>query len=273
MTNTETRYAVDPGSAKAFDTAALRDHFHVGGLFAPDELKLAYTHYDRMILGSCVPTSVPMTLDHVLETGTASFLDRRELAILNIGQPGTVSVAEETYALQKGEVLYVGKGAGPVTMSGGRFYLLSTPAHQNYPTKLIRLSDANLVKLGDVNTANERVIMQIIHPNVCDSCQLVMGYTKLSPGSVWNTMPAHVHDRRMEAYLYFDLPCDQRIVHFMGQPNETRHIIVANEEAVLSPPWSIHSGVGTTSYSFCWAMAGDNVDYTDMDMVDMADLR
>lgn len=273
MPNAQTRYAIDPETAKSFDTAKLREHFHVGDLFADDEIKLVYSHYDRLILGSAVPANGPLTLDHVPETGTATFLERREMAALNLGETGKIEVDGESYTLEKGEVLYVGMGAGPVTMSGGRFYLLSAPAHRTCPTKLITLADARRVELGARETANERVIIQLLHPDVCESCQLLMGYTQFSPGSIWNTMPAHVHDRRMEAYLYFDIPDDQRVFHFMGQPDETRHIIMANEEAVISPPWSIHCGAGTSSYTFCWAMAGDNIDFTDMDMVAMEDLR
>lgn len=271
---TETRYAIDPITAKALDTQGLRDHFHVDDLFASDEVKLLYSHYDRLILGSAVPTDGPLTLDHVDETGTPSFLDRREAAILNIGEAGTVAVGGDSYTLNNGEVLYIGMGSGPVTFSGaGRFYILSAPAHRTCPTKLIRLADARRVEMGARETANERTIIQFLHPEVCESCQLLMGYTKFAEGSIWNTMPAHLHDRRMEAYLYFDLPQDQRVFHLMGRPDETRHIVMANEQAVISPPWSIHSGAGTSAYTFCWAMAGDNVDFTDMDMVGMEELR
>lgn len=273
MTNAQTRYAVDPETVKSFDTTKLREHFHVGDLFAENELRLVYSHYDRLILGSAVPKGSPLTLDHVPETGTATFLERREMAALNLGNTGEIDVGGESYTLEKGEVLYVGMGAGPVTFKGGRFYLLSAPAHRTCPTRLIKLSDARRVELGARETANERVIIQFLHPDVCDSCQLLMGYTQFAQGSIWNTMPAHLHDRRMEAYLYFDIPEDQRVFHFMGKPDETRHIVMANEEAVISPPWSIHCGAGTSSYTFCWAMAGDNVDFTDMDMVAMEDLR
>lgn len=270
----QTRYAIDPETAKTFDTDKLREHFHVSALFQPDQMQLVYSHYDRLILGSVVPQSGPLTLDHVPETGTPCFLDRRELGVLNIGETGEISVAGETYVVENGEVLYVGMGSGPVTFGGaGRYYVLSAPAHQAYPTKLIKLSDARRVELGARETANERVIIQLLHPEVCPSCQLLMGYTQFAPGSLWNTMPAHVHDRRMEAYLYFDVPEDARVFHFMGKPEETRHIVMSNEEAVISPPWSIHCGAGTSSYTFCWAMAGDNVDFTDMDMVAMEDLR
>lgn len=274
MLKTQTRYAIDPATAKTFDTEKLRDHFHVGGLFAADEINLVYSHYDRLILGSAVPANGTLMLETMAETGTAGFLDRREMAVLNIGAAGSVSVGGQTYSLDNGEVLYVGMGAGPVAFAGaGRFYILSAPAHRSYPTTLIKLADARRVQMGARETANERVIIQFLHPEVCQSCQLLMGYTQFAEGSVWNTMPAHVHDRRMEAYLYFQLPADQRVFHMMGEPDQTRHIVMANEQAVISPPWSIHSGAGTASYTFCWAMAGDNVDFTDMDMVPMEDLR
>lgn len=274
MTNAQTRYAIDPATAKTLDTEELRSHFHVGDLFAEGEIKLVYSHYDRLILGSAVPGSGKLTLDHVPETGTKTFLERRELGVLNIGDTGNISVDGETYEIAHGEVLYVGMGAGAVEFSGpGRFYILSAPAHQTYPTTLIREADAKRVELGSAEQANERVIIQLLHPEVCKSCQLLMGYTQFKPGSVWNTMPSHIHDRRMEAYLYFDLDQDQRVFHLMGEPTQTRHIVMANEEAVISPPWSIHSGAGTGSYTFCWAMAGDNVDFTDMDMIPMDVLR
>lgn len=274
MLKTQTRYAIDPATAKGLDTEALRDHFHVGGLFAPGEINLVYSHYDRLILGSAVPAGGTLTLDKVEAAGTPSVLDRREMGVLNIGETGTVIVGDDVHTIENGEVLYIGMGSGPVTFAGeGRFYILSAPAHQTYPTTLIRLKDARRVELGSRETANERVIIQLLHPEVCKSCQLLMGYTQFADGSVWNTMPAHTHDRRMEAYLYFNLPEDQRVFHLMGEPSETRHIVMANEEAVISPPWSIHAGAGTASYTFCWAMAGDNVDFTDMDMVAMGDLR
>lgn len=274
MTTAETRYAIDPASAKALDTTGLRDHFHVGGLFRPGEIRLVYSHYDRLILGSVVPRGSALTIDRVTNTETPSILDRREMGILNIGKAGTVGVGDDSFEIGRGEVLYVGMGSGPVTFGGaGRYYVLSTPAHRTCPTTLIKLSDARRVELGTKAAANERVIIQMLHPEVCDSCQLLMGYTQFAEGSVWNTMPAHVHERRMEAYLYFDIPIDGRVFHLMGKPEETRHIVMANEEAVISPPWSIHAGAGTGAYTFCWAMAGDNVDFSDMDMVAMEDLR
>lgn len=274
MLNVQTRYAIDPASAKGLDTDGLRDHFHVDGLFVEGEINLVYSHYDRLILGAAVPGAGTLTLDHVAETGTKTFLARREMAALNVGDTGTVTVDGTSYDLARGEVLYIGMGSGAVEFSGaGRFYLLSAPAHQSYPTTHIREKDARRVEMGSREQANERVIIQVLHPEVCKSCQLVMGYTQFAPGSLWNTMPAHLHDRRMEAYLYFDLDADQRVFHFMGEPSETRHLVMANEQAVISPPWSIHCGAGTGKYTFCWAMAGDNVDFTDMDMVAMGDLR
>jgi 4-deoxy-L-threo-5-hexosulose-uronate ketol-isomerase len=271
---TETRYAIDPATAKTLDTDGLRAHFHKDGLFEEGEISLVYTHYDRLILGSAVPGSGSLTLDHMAETGTPNFLDRREMGVLNIGDAGQVSVGGESYSVGGGEMLYIGMGAGPVTFSGaGRFYITSSPAHRTCPTKLIKLSDARRVELGSRETANERVIIQFLHPEVVETCQLLMGYTQFQPGSLWNTMPAHLHDRRMEAYLYFDVPEDARVFHFMGKPEETRHLVMSNEEAVISPPWSIHCGAGTSAYTFCWVMAGDNVDFADMDMVPMEDLR
>ena len=271
---TEQRYAIDPVTTKALDTEGLRAHFHKDGLFADGEINLLYTHYDRFILGSAVPAGTDLILDHMAETGTSNFLDRREMGILNIGEAGTVTVAGETHTIENGELLYIGMGAGAVTFSGaGRYYITSAPAHRTCPTKLIKLSDARRIEMGARETANERVIIQFLHPDVCESSQLLMGYTQFQPGSVWNTMPAHTHDRRMEAYLYFDVPEESRVFHFMGEPDQTRHLIMGNEEAVVSPPWSIHCGAGTASYTFCWAMAGDNVDFTDMDMVGMDELR
>jgi 4-deoxy-L-threo-5-hexosulose-uronate ketol-isomerase len=274
MPTVETRHAVDPESARHLDTEGLRRAFHAGGLFQPGRIRLVYTHYDRMIVGGAVPSAAPLTLDAVKETGTAGVLDRREMAVLNIGGPGAVEAGGTAHAMDKGDVLYLGRGSGPVTFSGaGRFYILSAPAHADFPARLIRIGEAKQVKLGAAETSNARTIYQFVHPDVMESCQLVVGYTQFAPGSVWNTMPAHLHDRRMEAYLYFDLAADARVFHFMGEPQETRHIVMRNEEAVISPPWSIHCGCGTGAYTFCWAMAGDNVDYRDVEMVAMEDLR
>lgn len=274
MLTVELRHAIDPATARGFDTEALRRHFHVGGIFVPGEIRLIYTHYDRMIVGGAVPDGTPLVLDAVKECGTPSVLDRREMVVVNIGGDGTVAAAGETHAMVKGDMLYLGMGSGPVTFGGaGRFYILSARAHAAHPTRLIRIAEAATVTLGSAETSNARTIYQFVHPDVMKACQLVVGMTKLEPGSVWNTMPAHVHDRRMEAYLYIDLPEGARALHLMGEPSETRHLVLANEEGAISPPWSIHSGAGTSAYAFIWAMAGDNVDYKDVEMVAMGDLR
>jgi 4-deoxy-L-threo-5-hexosulose-uronate ketol-isomerase len=274
MLNVETRHAVDPAAARGMETAALRRAFLAEGLFRGGEIRLVYSHYDRMVIGGAVPDGGKLRLDRVAETGTAGFLDRREMAVVNIGGQGVVEAAGTDHAMGAGDVLYLPMGSGPVTLSGaGRFYLVSAPAHAAHPARLIRPAEARSFRTGSPETANDRTIHQFVHPDVMASCQLVVGYTRFHGGSVWNTMPAHLHDRRMEAYLYFDMPADRRVVHLMGEPQQTRHLIVANEEAVLSPPWSIHCGAGTGSYAFVWAMAGDNVDYRDVDPVPVEALR
>ena len=228
-----------------------------------------------MIVGGATPKSGPLTIDGVDQTGTLSWLDRREAVLVNLGTDGTVEAAGETYAMGRCDMLYLGMGTGAVTVSGpdAHFYIISAPAHRAIAARLVTIDDAAQVPLGDRDTSNERVIYQFVHPAVMESCQIVMGMTTRGKGSVWNTMPAHYHERRSEAYLYLDLDDGQNIVHLMGEPDETRHLIVRNEQAVLSPPWSIHSGVGTSSYTFIWAMAGDNIDYTDVNMVAMEDMR
>jgi 4-deoxy-L-threo-5-hexosulose-uronate ketol-isomerase len=274
MLTVETRQAVHPEHAKGMDTEQLRQHFLAENMFADGEIRLIYTHYDRFVAGGAVPGAGVLTLDVVDETRTPSFLDRREMGIVNIGETGFVTSAGQKYTLERGDVLYLGMGSGSVEFSGqGRFYIVSAPAHQTYPTRLIRIGDSQEVQLGASETSNKRVINQFIHPVVMNSCQLVLGYTTLAEGSVWNTMPAHVHDRRMEAYLYFNLAPEARVFHLMGEPTQTRHLVVANEQGAFSPPWSIHSGAGTSDYTFIWAMAGDNVDYKDMDFVTAAELR
>ncbi|MDE0588552.1 5-dehydro-4-deoxy-D-glucuronate isomerase [Halocynthiibacter sp. C4] len=274
MLTVETRHAIHQDHAKTMDTDNLRKNFLAEGMFKDGEIRLVYTHYDRFVLGGAVPNGAELVLDKVEETRTATFLERREMGIVNIGETGTVSAAGETWTLDRGDVLYLGKGAGAVTFGGqGRFYITSAPAHETHPNKLVKLEDAAKVEMGEAETSNKRVIYQFIHPLVMESCQLVLGYTQLLDGSVWNTMPSHVHDRRMEAYLYWGMDEASRVMHFMGEPQETRHLVVGNEEATISPPWSIHSGAGIGSYTFIWAMAGDNVDYTDMDFVQPSELR
>lgn len=274
MLTVETRQAVHPDHARGMDTAALRRHFLAQDMFRSGEIRLIYTHYDRFVMGGAVPEGGSLTLDKVEETKTPSFLDRRELGVVNVGDTGTVSAGGESWTLGRGDVLYLGRGSGPVTFAGeGRFYIVSAPAHRALPARLVTLADSKEVKLGSVETSNKRTINQFIHPLVMESCQLVLGYTTLEDGSVWNTMPAHIHDRRMEAYLYFNMAPESRVLHLMGEPQETRHLFIANEEGAISPPWSVHAGAGIGSYTFIWAMAGDNVDYTDMDFIQPAELR
>ena len=273
------RFAIDPAAAAAMGTDELRYNFHIDNLFAPDRINLTYAHYDRMIVGGAMPEDETLTLETIKPTGTKNFLDRRELIAVNIGGAGTVTVDGQSYSVGPRDMIYVGMGVEAVSFASldasapAKFYLLSAPAHQAHPTKHIRIDDAKRLDLGSQATSNERSIFQFIHPEGAKTCQLVVGMTQLAPGSVWNTMPCHIHDRRSEAYLYFDLPEAARVFHFMGEPDETRHLVIQNEEAILSPGWSIHSGVGTSNYAFIWAMAGDNVDYTDVDMVAIADLR
>ncbi|MFG6518903.1 5-dehydro-4-deoxy-D-glucuronate isomerase [Sulfitobacter sp. 1A13496] len=275
MHKTNLRRAIDPRHAKTMSSAELRAEFMIEGLFKDDEVNLTYTQYDRMIVGGAKPKSGPLAIDAVDQTGTPSWLDRREAVLVNLGTGGIVEAGGETYSLGRCDMLYLGMGTGAVTLNGedAYFYIISAPAHRAIPAQLVTIDDARQVPLGSRDTCNERVIYQFVHPEGIESCQIVMGMTKLAPGSIWNTMPAHVHERRSEAYIYIDLPEDQNVVHLMGEPDETRHMIVRNEQAVLSPPWSIHSGAGTAAYSFIWAMAGDNMAFTDMDMVAMEDLR
>lgn len=275
----DTRQAIDPQAARAFDTEALRSHFLIETLFEADRLRVTYSHYDRMAVGGAMPVGGAVALEPCKPTGTAFFLERREMVAVNIGGPGTVEASGETYAVGHRDMLYLGMGTDPVSFSSdnkgepAKFYLLSAPAHRAIPCRLVRIDEAKRLDLGSQATSNERSIFQFVHPEVMESCQLVVGMTLLKQGSVWNTMPCHVHDRRSEAYLYFGLDEDARVFHFMGEPSETRHLVVRNEQAVLSPNWSIHSGAGTSSYTFVWAMAGDNVDYKDVDMVAMEELR
>ncbi|SET66200.1 4-deoxy-L-threo-5-hexulose uronate isomerase [Natronincola peptidivorans] len=272
------RYASSNKDAKHFDTERLREEFHINGLFQKDEIKLVYSHYDRIIAGSACPADKELKLEAGKEIGAEFFLERRELGIINVGAPGVVVLDGEEYQLDSRDGLYVGMGIKDVVFKSenpekpAKFYLNSAPAHKAYPTVKINIKDANPVKLGTAEEVNKRTIYQFVHPNVCQSCQLLMGMTLLEEGSVWNTMPAHTHDRRMEVYFYFDMKDDDIVFHMMGEPKETRHIIMRNEEAVISPSWSIHSGVGTSKYTFIWGMVGENQTFTDMDHIDKKDL-
>lgn len=277
MTTTFTsRFAVDPAAAAAMGTDELRHNFHLGNLFEPGKINLTYTHYDRMIVGGAMPVAGALKLETIKPNGTKSFLERRELVAVNVGGAGTVTVGGKGHDLGARDMIYVGMGeevsfASKSAGQPAKFYLLSAPAHRACPTKLLTIANAKRLDLGSQETSNERSIFQFT--STIETCQIVVGMTQLAKGSVWNTMPAHVHDRRMEAYLYFDLADTARVFHFLGEPDETRHVVMANEEAVLSPPWSIHSGCGTSNYAFIWAMAGDNVDYTDVDPVAIGDMR
>jgi 4-deoxy-L-threo-5-hexosulose-uronate ketol-isomerase len=275
----ETRHLPDPVRTRTLDTAALRENFLIRDLFRPGEIRLTYTHMERLVVGGAVPTSAALPLAAARETGTPAFLDRRELATVNVGGRGRITVDGTGYDLGPRDVLYVGRGAASVVFESeaeadpAKFYLLSAPAHRPCPTRLLRIADARRLDLGKSETANVRSIFQMVHPDVCDSCQLVLGITELAPGSVWNTMPPHVHDRRSEAYLYFDLAPGSKVLHLMGEPEETRHLVVGDREAILSPPWSVHCGAGTGAYAFIWGMGGDNIDYTDMDPVSLEVLK
>jgi len=265
---------------KKFDTAELRKHFLIDNLFVPGQLSYTYTMHDRMIVMGVSPTEKPLTLPALEEHTKASFfLERRELGIINIGGSGSVSVDGVDFPLQKLECLYIGKGAQEVTFRSddasnpAEFYTNSLPAHATYPTQKASLEDANKVELGSKDNCNERVIYQYIHEDGIHSCQLVMGFTELKTGSIWNTFPPHTHYRRMEVYCYFDFAEDQMVMHFMGDPEETRHVVMRNKEAVISPEWSIHSGAGTSAYSFIWGMGGENKAFTDMDAADLTKLK
>lgn len=272
-TEFDIRFAIDPAGAAGMGTAELRENFLIDDLFADGAVRWTYTHYDRMAVGGAVPGGGELVLEAIKPTGTANFLDRRELIAVNIGEAGTITVDGAAHTVGPRDMLYVGMGSKDVRFggAGAKYYLLSAPAHASHPTTLLQQSGAKRLDMGSAETANERSIFQ--YTNSLKSCQLVVGLTQFAPGSVWNTMPAHVHDRRMEAYLYFDLKPDAFVVHLMGEPDETRHMIVRNEQAILSPPWSIHCGAGTGAYTFIWAMAGDNIDYTYAEKVPMEELR
>ena len=274
----ETRYASSPQAVKQYDTEQLRAEFLIDNLMEIGKINLTYSHYDRYIAGSAVPIQ-PLTLETIDPLKSSFFLERRELGIINVGGNGAVIVDGTTYELGLKDALYVGSGNKDVVFKSddvnnpSKFYLNSAPAHKNFPTKKVSLAEANKLQLGTMETANHRTVNQMIIGGIVATCQLQMGMTELKTGSVWNTMPAHVHDRRMEVYFYLDIPENQAVCHFMGQPQETRHIWMHNHQAVISPPWSIHSGAGTSNYSFIWGMAGENLDYADMDVAKITELR
>lgn len=275
----EIRYSNHPEDSKHYTTEELRKNYLVEEIFKSNEVKLTYSHYDRIIFGGAMPVNTKLSLAAGKELGVEYFLQRRELGVINIGGSGIITLDGVEYSLDNKDGLYVGMGVKDVQFESvdakkpAKFYINSAPAHTAYPTVKIGLDKANKVHLGDKLNSNERTINQYVHPKVCKSCQLVMGMTALEPGCVWNTMPCHTHERRMEVYLYFDLDKDAKVIHLMGEPSETRHIVMGNEQAVISPSWSIHSGVGTSNYTFIWGMVGENQEFDDMDFVQMGNLK
>ncbi|MFC4303835.1 5-dehydro-4-deoxy-D-glucuronate isomerase [Cohnella boryungensis] len=276
----EIRHSTNPADAKHYDTARLRQQYLIESLFEADQIKMVYAHDDRLVIGGAQPVRQALTVEAADVLKTEYFLERREVGFIHVGGGEAVIEADgERHTLGKLDTLYVGKGTKSLVLSSvdasnpAKVYFTSALAHATYPTRKVSVSEANTLNLGALESSNERTIHQIIHENGVQSCQLMLGVTLFKPGSVWNTMPAHLHDRRMEAYLYFDMNADARVFHFMGEPNETRHLVVANEQAVISPSWSIHSGAGTSSYAFVWAMAGENYTFKDMDVVAMDALK
>jgi 4-deoxy-L-threo-5-hexosulose-uronate ketol-isomerase len=275
----ETRYAHAPKDIERCTTAEMRQEFLIEKLFEPDFIHLIYSHNDRLIFGGVMPDHIPLEIKLDKALGVDYFLERRELGIINIGAAGFITIDGERFEMGHQDGFYIGKETKSVLFESAdiknpaKYYVASAPAHHKYPNKKIALADIKPLTPGDDNHMNKRKINQYIHPNNCEACQLQMGLTALAEGSSWNTMPCHTHERRMEAYMYFDLKGDNKVFHFMGKPDETKHLIMASEQAVINPSWSVHYGVATSNYSFIWAMCGENITYTDMDMVSMNDLK
>lgn len=274
------RYASHPNEVKQFDTERLQSEFQINALFVPNEIKLVYSHVDRFIIGGVLPTTSTLQLQaDKKEMAADYFLERREIGIINVGGRGTITVDGTVYNMDSKDCIYIGLGSKDITFASenaaepAKFYFNSTPAHKTYPTVKAAISEATPAHLGSINTSNERTIYKYIHLDGIQSCQLVMGMTLLKPGNMWNTMPSHTHNRRSEVYFYFDMPEDAVVFHMMGEPQQTRHVVMRNEQAIISPSWSIHSGVGTNNYTFIWGMAGENQMFDDMDAVAMKDLK
>jgi len=277
------RYSANPKDVKRFTTKELRKEFLVDGMYVADKVVATYSHVDRMVILGIMPVNETLPIDKGIDImanfGTEFFLERREVGFFNIGAPGVCTVDGTDYAMGNRDCIYIAKGARVVTFKSNdpgnpaRFYGISAPAHRALTTKHISIADAAQMPIGAPETANKRVIYQFIHPDVLETCQLLMGLTVLDSGNVWNTMPAHTHERRMEVYTYFDMPEDGAVFHMMGHPKETRHLMIKNYDAVISPSWSIHAGCGTSSYAFIWAMGGENQIFTDMDVIDIAKLK
>jgi len=275
----ESRYASSPNEVKGMNTEQLRQNFLIETVFVADQFRWVLSFFDRYLTGGVMPVAGTLTLEAPDQLKATYFLERRELGIINVGGPGRVVAGGVAYDLEYKEALYIGQGTQDVQFLShdeakpAKFYLNSTPAHRNYPTRKVSRAEADVVTLGSLETANHRTINKLLVNSVLPTCQLQMGMTELKAGSIWNTMPAHTHDRRMEVYFYFEVPEGQSVCHFMGQPQETRHIWMQNEQAVISPNWSIHSGAGTSNYTFIWGMAGENLDYGDMDFSPITELR
>ncbi|KEI13260.1 5-keto-4-deoxyuronate isomerase [Clostridium novyi B str. ATCC 27606] len=273
------RYANHPEDSKKYTTEELRKYYHVENIFKKDEISLTYSHVDRIVFGGAMPTDGELSLTAGKEMGVDFFLQRREMGVINVGGEGSIILDGSEYEMKKRDGLYIGMGIKEVKFKSkdksnpAKFYINSVPAHRSYPIAKIDIKNANPVQCGEQENVNKRTIYQYVHSSVCESCQLLMGMTVLEPGNVWNTMPCHTHERRMEVYFYFDMDEDTRVFHLMGEPQETRHIVMKNEEAIISPSWSIHSGVGTASYTFIWGMCGENQTFDDMDHVKMQDLK
>lgn len=275
----QVRYSPDPVRFSRMTTDEVRENFLIEHLFGPDAIEMVYSDVDRAIAGSAVPVKGVLKLTSADELRAEYFCQRRELGVLNIGGAGTVTVDGKAYAMTNLDCLYIGRGSKDIAFESAdsgnpaKFYLLSYPAHREFPVAHVQIQQATPVQLGSVEECNKRTIYKCIHPQGAQSCQLVMGFTILDKGSVWNTMPPHTHERRMEVYLYFGMPDNARVFHMMGKPGETRHIVTANGQAIISPSWSIHSGVGTAAYTFCWGMGGENQAFDDMDHLTINDIR